>query len=176
MNKKLLVTLIVVLLLSLGAFPVLATTPDDSVQGRWCYGDIIQEEIKTVGGNVFYNLDDSGAWIGTFDGYSSDDGRLIVHALGYTLFKSKVTFESVTVDGKEGGLKMRVNGWLPSGADLSEYEGRWVIIGATGELAGLRGRGTWGGVELYNPECSAIDGGKFFASVPYSGYIHFESE
>lgn len=174
MKKKLFVLLAVILLLSLGALPALAGPPDNSVDGRWCYGEILQEEEKISGGNVFYNLDDSGAWIGTFNGYSSDDGRLIVHSSGYTLFKSTVSFESVQVGGKEGGLEMRINGWLPMGAELSEYEGLWVITRATGELAGLRGQGTWGGIEIGNPLCSAIDGGIFFVSVPYSGNIHFE--
>jgi hypothetical protein len=173
MKKKLFITLAVVILLSLGALPALASPPDDSVEGRWCYGEIIQEEEKTAGGNTFYNLDDSGAWYGTFNGYSSDDGRLIVHSSGYTLLKTKVTFESVQVDGKEGSLEMRVNGWLPYGGELSDYHGRWVITKATGGLAGLRGQGTWGGVALFHPECLAIDDGQYFASVPYWGEIHF---
>ena len=175
MKKKLFVLLAVIMVLSMLSIPALAGPPDNSVEGRWCYGDIVEGERKISGGNEFYDLDDSGAWIGTFEGYSSDDGRIQVHASGFTLFKSTVSFESVEVDGKSGGLEMRINGWL-QGADISDYEGLWVITGGTGELAGLRGRGTWGGIEVFNPLCSAIDEGQFFASVPYEGYIHFEND
>jgi hypothetical protein len=175
MKKKLFVLLVVIMLLTIVTVPAFATKPDDNVEGRWCYGNIVQEELKTSGGNIFYNLDDNGAWIGTFKGYSSDDGSTIVHSSGLTTFKSNVTFESVEVGGKTGGLEIRVNGWV-LGEDISGYEGLWVITGATGDLSGLHGQGTWGGIELFNPSCSAIDDGMYFASVPYSGSIHFEND
>ncbi len=176
MKKKLFVLLAVIMVLSMVSMSALATPPDNSVAGRWCYGEIVGGEEKIAGGNFFQNLDDSGAWIGTFEGYSSDDGRLQVHPSGYTLFKSTISFEKVKVGGKEGGLEMRVNGWLPAGAGYSEYEGLWVITRATGDLTGLHGRGTWGGVVFDNEECAAIDEGKFFASTPYEGSIHFEGK
>lgn len=173
MKKKLFVLLAVILILSVVTITALATPPDNEVGGRWCYGNLVEGEHKIAGRNEFYDLDDSGAWIGTFEGYSSDEGRVQIHPSGYTILKSNVSFESVVVDGKTGGLEMRINGWLPVGGDLSDYEGLWVITSGTGELAGLQGQGTWGGVELFNSECSAIDE-IFFASVPYSGSIHFE--
>ncbi len=178
MNKKILVALAVSLTLFVMVIPALASPPDDSVEGRWCYYPTIYEPYKIVGENTFFNLDDNGAWIGTFEGFSSDDGMSIVHPSGYTLFKTTVTFDSPVKVGDNtynGDLEMRVNGWLPVGGELSEYEGLWVITRATGELKGLVGQGTWGGVEIGNQDCSAIDGGQFFLSVPYSGNLHFEN-
>jgi hypothetical protein len=55
-------------------------------------------KLKISGINVFINkFDDDGAWLGTFEGYSFDDGSLIVHKSGYILFKSTVSFESPVV-------------------------------------------------------------------------------
>jgi hypothetical protein len=146
------------------------------VEGRWCYGEIVEGEHITRGNNVFYSLDDSGAWIGSFVGYSSDDGKIKVDQSGNIFFRSTMTLESVTVDGKTGGLVMRAKGFLPAGGEFSDYSGTWMIIKSTGGLRGLRGRGTWGGVVFGNPDCSAIDGGMFIASVPYTGKIHFKNE
>jgi hypothetical protein len=174
MNKKIFVILVVILVISAMAIPAFAGPPDDSVEGRWCYYPTIYEVTKTAGGNTFFNLDDNGAWIGTFEGFSSDDGISIVHPSGYTIFKTTVSFDSPVKVGDQtynGELEMRVNGWLPVGGDLSKYEGLWVITKATGELKGLVGQGTWGGVEIGNPDCSE----GFFLSVPYSGNLHFEN-
>ena len=177
MKKKLFVLLAVIMVLSMLSIPALAGPPDNSVEGRWCYGDLVEGEHKISGRNEFYDLDDSGAWLGTFEGFSSDDGRVQVHPSGFILLKTTSSLEPVEVGGKTGGLEMRVNGWLPVGAALSEYEGLWVITSGTGELAGLRGQGTWGGVEIFNPDCMAIEPiGTYWVSVPYSGNIHFENE
>jgi len=173
MKKKLFVLLAVSMVLSIVWMPAFATTPDNTVEGRWCYGYLEEGEHKIAGKNEFYDMDSSDGWIGTFNGFSRSDGRVQVHPSGYTLLKTDVFLYEVTVDGKTGTLEMRVNGWLPAGGALSDYEGDWVITSGTGELAGLHGQGTWGGVELFNSECEAIDTG-FFASVPYSGSIHFD--
>ena len=63
------------------------------------------------------------------------------------------------MDGKTGNLEMRINGWLPAGdpPNYEDYEGLWVITSGSGELAGLHGRGTWGGVEFGNSLCTDID-------------------
>jgi hypothetical protein len=177
MNKKLIVLLVVIVVISAMAIPTLAGPPDNSVQGRWCYYLTTNEQYKLADGNSFVDLDDNAAWIGTFEGFSSDDGRLISHPSGYILLKSTVSFESpVEVGGQtyEGDLEMRINGWLPVGGDFSEYEGLWVITRATGELKGLVGQGTWGGVEIGNTDCLAV-GEQFIFSVPYSGKLQFEN-
>jgi hypothetical protein len=179
MKKKIFVLLVVILVISVMSIPAFAGPPDVA-EGRWCY-EVIDDELQKISddGNVFYNMDDNGAWLGTFEGYSSDDGSLIVHPSGYyALLKSTVSFEG-TVLGEYGRLEMRVNGWIPMSAlvvgDFSQYEGTWVITRATGDLRGLVGQGTWRGVEEDNGECLAI-GEQFNYSTPYSGNIHFENK
>jgi hypothetical protein len=176
MKKTIFMLLAVMMLLIILTIPALATQPDNSVEGRWCYGNLQEGDHKIAGGNEFYDLNDSGAWFGNFNGYSDDQGRIIQHASGYLLFKSHVTFASVEVGGKSGGLEMQINGWLPVGGEYSDYEGLWVITKATGELKGLNGQGTWGGVEFFNNECLTTYGDTYFVSVPYWGSIHFENE
>jgi len=173
MKKKLFVLLGVIMVLSIVSMPAFATPPDDTVEGRWCYGYFEEGEHKIAGRNEFYDLDTTDAWIGTFDGLGSSDGRVQLHPSGYTLLKSDAFLNAVTVDGKTGNLEMRINGWLPAGGALSDYEGLWVITNGTDELAGLRGQGTWGGVEFGNSLCTDIDV-NLIASVPYSGSIHFD--
>jgi hypothetical protein len=173
MKKKLFVLLAVIMVLSIVSMPAFATPPDNTVEGRWCYGYIEEGEHKIAGSNEFFDLDSTDGWTGTFNGLGSSDGRVRVHPSGYTLLKSDVTLHAVTVDDKTGTLEMRINGWLPAGGAYSDYEGLWVITSGTGELAGLHGQGTWGGVEFGNPVCTDIDDG-FIASVPYSGSIHLD--
>ena len=47
------------------------------------------------------------------------------------------------MEGKSGTLEMSVVGKRPEGA--TEWEGKWVILSGTEELATLRGQGTWWG-------------------------------
>ena len=180
MKKKLFVLLAVIMVLLMVSMSALATPPDNNVQGRWCYGYFEEGEHKIAGGNEFYDMDSSDAWIVDegylgFSGFSESFGRVQVHPSGYTLLKTDTFLDPVTVDGRTGTLEMKVNGWLPVGGDLSDYEGLWVITTGTGELKGLQGRGTWGGVESNNPKCLDIDNG-FLFSVPYSGSVHFEGD
>jgi len=175
MKKKLFVLLAVIMVLSIVSMPAFATPPDNTVEGRWCYGYLEYGETKFAGGNQFFDLDTTDGWTGTFDGLGSSDGRVRVHPSGYTLLKSDAFLNEVTVAGKTGNLEMRINGWLPAGdpPNYEDYEGLWVITSGTGELAGLHGRGTWGGVEFGNSLCTDIDV-NLIASVPYSGSIHFD--
>ena len=87
--------------------------------------------------------------------------------------------------GKTGGLEMTINGWLPADAfftlpfpdNYSQYEGTWVITTATGDLKGLVGQGTWGGVTFFDPDCAVnYPIGGYIASTPLKGNIHFEGD
>ena len=115
------------------------------------------------------NLYTTGSWIsewsGTFTGKSKDIGFAIFHDDGPAIFIDSLTFESVEVDGKSGGLELYL---LGSGV-IGDWKGTWLITGATGDLAGLRGLGTWGGV--------GWDGDpEVMGAVNYSGSIHFAAD
>ena len=162
MKKKLFITLAVVVLVSLGALPALASQPENV----WCYLPTELEVIKTVGGNTFYHIVDEGAWTGIFTGTSVDSGTTMFHPNGNGNYDGWVSFASVEVAGKSGGLEMRVTGSIPKGD--AGWFGYWVILNGTGELAGLHGQGTWWGPG-WNPGNPTVCG-----HIDYAGNIHFE--
>jgi hypothetical protein len=172
MKRKLYVLLAVIMVLSMLSIPALASPPDNNASGDWCYALADGTDVKEAGGNIFVlDFNDEGHWFGTFSGYSFDEGRIVMRDRGYWVFNTTVSFDEVTVLGKTGGLEMRVNGWIPADwEDFSEYEGMWVITRATGELRGLRGRGTWDGGPT--TDC----GGDYPYGVPYVGTVHFRNE
>ena len=178
MKKELVVLLVVIMVLSV--FPVVAlATPPDNVQGRWCYGFLVEGEHKIVGQNEFYDLDSSDAWLVDegflgFSGLSESYGWVKTQpSTGHTILQTETFLDPVTVAGKTGTLEMRVSGWIPTGGGFPDYEGVWVITNGTGELADLHGQGSWQNVELYHPDCLELDEG-YIASVTYEGSIHFE--
>ena len=78
-------------------------------------------------------------------------------------FKAIVSFEGY-VDDKYGTLKMSVVGTRPDG--LADWQGKSVILSGTGELANLRGQGTWWGPGAPAPEV--------WGDIYYAGNYHFE--
>jgi hypothetical protein len=132
--------------------------------GLWRYTPYILD-VRIAGGNTFVHTHEDGVWTGTFEGLSTEDGHLVIHSSsGFRSFRATVTFSQVTVDGKSGTLEMSA-----VGKELSPgqgWEGRWVITGGTGDLASLRGQGTWWGPGAPAP---GVQG-----DIYYAGEIHFE--
>ena len=166
MKKKLFVLLAIVMVLSIVSITTFAGPPEDA-EGVWYYRPTGPPGEKFAGGNTFLTISDEGYWTGTFAGDSTDIGKVAIHSKGHWIYKGVVTFASVTVAGKTGGLEMRVQGRRPNA--LAEWDGKWVITGSSGDLAGLQGQGTWWGPGwLGDPTVYGI--------VSYSGNIHFESD
>lgn len=171
MKKKLLVLLTImlaaILVVSVMAIPALAGPPEDA-SGEWCYTPISMAVDKVVGGNQFISSSDAGSWSGTFVGESEDYCDSVIHSSGSWWGRCSVSFASATVGDKTGGLDMNVLVSLPNGA--TEWDGKWVINGGSGDLKDLRGRGIMSGPG-YNPaepgECGKID---------YSGDFHFKPD
>jgi hypothetical protein len=119
--------------------------------------------IETHGGNTVMYTFENGKWEGTFNGISTEDGKVVVYSSGALSFDAIVSFEG-EVDDKFGALQMSVNGrWTDGG---TEWQGRWVIISGTGELSTLHGQGTWWGP-------GAPDFG-VWGDIYYAGNVHFE--
>ncbi len=164
MRKKmflLTIMMIAVLLLALSA-PVQAGPPEDA-EGLWQYQPFILE-VREAGCNTFVTTFENGIWTGTFDGTSTEDGQVVIHCSGAWSFKAIVTFHEVTVDGKSGTLEMSVVGGRPDAT--SDWEGKWVILGGTGEVSSLRGQGTWWG--------PGAQGVGTWGDIYYAGNVHFE--
>jgi len=161
----LLVTVLMVALLSTLSVPVSAGPPENA-EGLWQYIPSI-ENARVADGNTFLDTSEVGQWTGTFSGVSTEKGKVVRHSSGHVSFKGAVSFIGKVGD-KSGTLEMLAVGSKP---DLSsEWEGTWVIISGTGDLATLHGQGTWWG-----PGYSSANPSKW-GDIYYSGEIHFEPE
>jgi hypothetical protein len=172
MRKKLFVLVALIMVLAAVAIPASAGPPGEAA-GDWEYLPTSMT-FEFVGGNTVVYIVDEGHWTGTFDGSPGEDyavsvetGVTVVHPSGHAVYKGSVLFESVTVNGRTGGLEMRVNGRTPSFGSV-DWEGMWVIIGGEGELEGLHGEGKWWGPG-YN-----LDYPEEWGEIHYGGNVHFE--
>jgi hypothetical protein len=158
MNKRslLLITVLLGVLLLVLVVPVQADRPGIA-GGAWTYAMVDMGQETHVGCNTVYEpTEDEGDFSGTFEGSETEVGVLVFYCNGSGSFKGFLTFTG-TVDGSRWGtLEMRIVG---TSSDLSWWEGTWVILGGTGDLATLRGQGTWEGPA---------------GSLTYDGNYHFE--
>ncbi|HEX6051982.1 MAG TPA: hypothetical protein VFZ21_22085 [Gemmatimonadaceae bacterium] len=122
-------------------------------------------DVQTAGGNTTLDQTSVGTITGTLTGHFEDDLKVVIHANGK--FNANFTITcSCTVDGKFGVVEMVANdtGELVS-PTLATFAGRAVIIGATGDLSGLRG--------VLRIE-GTVDVTTGLATYGYTGGIHFE--
>jgi hypothetical protein len=180
--KKMLVALVTVVVL-LSVLPISASAhPPTPVEGVWEYlpyikvendsGECVRPEegdtrppcVKVAGGNQFLQTVEDGWWTGDFEGTSEDHGIVTVHRSGRFNFNAIVYFEGTVHDGY-GTLEMSVAGTKADA--IADWQGEWVILRGTGELASLRGQGTWWGPGwLQIPNVPGI--------IYYDGQVHFE--
>jgi hypothetical protein len=163
MKKRVLTLLTMITILSTLSAPALAGPPTE-VGGVLTYTPSILD-VRVADGNTFLHTSEEALWTGNFEGDSTEDGRVVIHSSGFWSYKAISSFEG-TVDGQSGTLEILMAGKRPDA--LSDWQGRWVILSGTDELANLRGRGTWWGP-------GAPDVGEW-GEVDYSGKIHFEPE
>lgn len=156
MKKMLLAPLVVcmVALVSVLLMPAVHATPPTTAEGKWTYVPTIINERK-ADGNTFKYGEETATWSGTFVGTSYDVFVVVVHPSGLATCPYGLINFVGTVNGKEGTLVINFVGQKPG----SIWYGQWVIISGTGELANLRGQGTWWGPPL---------------KMDYSGDIHFD--
>ena len=166
MNKKIFVSLVVIMVIFAMSIPAFAGPPEEA-SGKWYYRPSQPPDVMVAGGNQHMTLADEGYWEGTFEGFSTDYGFAIIHSRGHWTYKGWVLLDPVTVDGKTGSLEMRVNGSRPD--MFSEWTGMWVITGGTGELENLRGQGKWWGPGWLGDPL-------VYGEIPYSGKYHFEND
>jgi hypothetical protein len=168
MKKKLFVLLAVIMVLSLMLIPACTpTAEDENAEGVWSYLPAGPPIVDVVGPHTFMTISDAGDWTGTITGSADDFGEVAIHSSGPWYYNGTVPFDSVTVNGRMGGLLISVYGSRPN-AD-AEWDGTWIIISGKGDLAGLRGHGTWEGPGWQgDPEVPGV--------VNYSGSIRFESD
>lgn len=164
MSKKYIVILLALLVLLVLVIPAQATKPD-SAGGVWSYF-VYDVEVKEAGCNTFLTTYDYGKMTGTFEGDTTEVGMVVEHCSGRVSFNGNMVFdgEVESPTGKRSGtMEMSVVGQC---CDENGWDGQWVILSGTGELANLHGQGTWSGWGA---------GGPFvWGDVDYEGNIHFE--
>lgn len=167
MKKKSMVffiTVLTVTILSTLLVPVAYAGPSEHAEGLWQYKPLILD-VKEADCNTFLTTFEEGMWTGTFEGKSTEDGKVVIHCSGAWSFKGIVSFDG-EVNGKSGTLTMRAVGTRPDA--LTDWTGTWVIISGTGDLANLHGQGTWWGPGAPAPGV--------WGDIYYSGEIHFEPQ
>jgi hypothetical protein len=152
-------------LLTAAQTPAEATAPTEA-GGHWMYITTLTG-VRTAGCNTFLTFTEQDHLTGTFEGSSNPaetGGTVVAHCSGMFTFKGTLTFDEITVEGRTGGLVMKVNGQLPDVE--SEWTGTWVIVSATGGLEGLHGQGSWWGPRAGGP---GLPG-----DLDYDGNVHFD--
>ena len=116
-------------------------TPPITVSGTVEY-DFAVNDDRWADGNYFIYATEWENWAGDFEGTAEAFFRVgMFSSAGFWNVWLRTTFTG-TVNGKSGTLVIQLVGKKPDGQD---WDGQWVILSGTGELADLRGRGTWGG-------------------------------
>jgi hypothetical protein len=109
-------------------------------------------QTRMADGNVIITQTISQTLMGTFTGTASQQATTVVHRTGAANFFGAETC-TCTVAGKTGSL---VIGFSGTSAPNGSFEGQFVIVSGTGDLANLNGRGT-----IQSPN-------------NYTGVIHFD--
>ena len=122
---------------------------------------------RLADGNYFLYATEWENWEGDFTGTSVAVFRVEMFRSGFWNVWLRSTFTG-TVNGKSGTAVIQLLGKKPSGED---WYGQWVVISGTGELANLRGRGTWWGPGYRSDTKAPGD-----PDIYYSGQIHFKPD
>ena len=154
------VSLLIAALL-IASIPALAGPPEQA-EGLWQYQPFTLE-VREAGCNTFMKTFENGLWTGTFEGTSTEDGKVVIHCSGAWSFNAIVSFEG-SVAGRTGTFEMSVVGTRPDAS--SDWEGMYVILSGTEELANLHGQGIWWGPGAPAPEV--------WGDIYYEGSYHFE--
>jgi len=156
MKKSFSVTLVCLIALSATVFlPNVFASPPEPASGSWTYVVTSIEDTKYADGNTFRYGEEIGTWTGTFTGTSFDYFEVVIHPKGFVTCQGRIAFTG-DVNGASGTLEIIFIGKKDLAVNL--WSGKWVILGGTGDLAGLQGRGTWEGPSF---------------DLDYEGWIHF---
>ncbi len=122
------------------AAPARATRPTEGGGGFDLSIPEVTEEIRFAGRNVIVHVQGGGGLLwGTVEGIWIHDERSVVHLVTGRVTVNGVWDGDVVVDGIPGTIHVRY--WGTADATTGVFQGRWVIISGTGELANLHGHG-----------------------------------
>lgn len=145
MRKKLSLTLLIctgVLLCPL----LIPAAHSQTVEGAFDYNYETVYQEQAHGRTILYALEHE-RWTGNLEGAAHAVFIVLVDDAGAMTVDLFSTFTG-TVHGKIGSVVIRLIGEKPPKQD---WAGEWEIIRGIGELANLRGQGTWGGPGYEGP-------------------------
>lgn len=151
MLRRVLCTTIAACALAIPATAV-AERPHQPADGTWAYVPVELNVSPQIGQQTFVTGITVDEFHGTFEGTGVQEFSLTHHATSmFNVYWGVTEFDGVvTVDGEEfeGTMTIRTVGRQDPGYVFPSelpWEGTWVIQHATGELAGLKGHGTFTG-------------------------------
>jgi len=145
MMRKSLLSLLICMGLLLS--PLFVPTADSqAVEGTFDYNYETVYQEEAFGQKILYALEHE-RWVGTFEGSAHAVFIVLVDENGAMTVDLFSTFTG-TVNGKTGSVVIRLIGKKPPKED---WAGDWEIIRGIGDLANLRGQGTWGGPGYEGP-------------------------
>lgn len=151
-------------LLLVAAVGMAQASPPTAASGTFTQEAHTGVEVRLAGPNVIVEASTVGSVSGTLTGNFSDSIKLVIHPNGRFTAHDTITCEC-TVDGKSGVVELVV---VDTGEevspDTSVFDGRAVITGASGELAGLRG--------VFEIQ-GTVDQLSGLSTWTYSGQVHF---
>jgi hypothetical protein len=147
-----------ILLLALSFIPATAAPKHEprvarsAAEGVWTWVNTGWDVWKeTPRGVQYVSGTEEGTWTGTFEGSSIDGFGAEIRPDDTLWALLTISFEG-TVDGRTGRLEILTTA-VARDPDRP-MRGRWTIISGTGDLANLRGQGTW----YYDPD---VEGARY---------------
>jgi hypothetical protein len=142
--------------------------PPTAASGTWDDCNI-DPSVRVAGPNLIVTVGIDQSYHGTLEGSYIATERDVVYADGGATFTGRGTFEG-SVAGLEGTGRLHYRGAVGPSFVMpatGPHSGTWVLVGETGELAGVTARGNWGAQFVgYDDDCP---GGRFGGT--YSGQV-----
>ena len=148
MKRRVLAVCLLLSLVALAWAPPTAyanTSPHVKANGTIVFGaNPPPLNVSMVGGYTVYTDNLSGALTGTIESSQFVFIRtLIIHSNGEFDVTGEIT-GMATTEGRSGGWTQRITG--TGLMSTKALHGQWEILGGTGGLAGLQGKGTFSGI------------------------------
>lgn len=131
-------------------------TPPTSASGTFTATQTVTS-VRTAGGNTIITTDLTEVISGTYNGTTTGQSRVVVHADGSGNLHGEFVCACTVAGQGTGTLVFRFTGTGTAGA----FEGQYRIVGSSGGLAGAHGlgrftvspagAGTYSGSQHYNP-------------------------
>lgn len=151
--------------LLVAAVGIAQASPPAAASGTFTQTAHTGAEVRFAGPNTIIAASTVGSVTGTLSGSFADSIKVVIHPNGRFTAHNTITCEC-TVDGKSGVVELVV---VDTGEevspDTSVFDGRAVITGASGGLAGLRGV-----FEIHG----TVDISSGLSTWTYSGTVHVD--